>query len=125
MRAHRQTLRHVDCVVTLDNILDGDDGVGALRHHAARRDRHRLAGAERTRRGPARRDLTDEAKRAGNICRPHREAVHGGARKRREVDERVRRLRGHSSRRVPDGHRLAGQRPSTAEHERLRLLVGE
>ena len=30
-----------------DNNLDRHDGVGALRHDAARRDRHRLAGLER------------------------------------------------------------------------------
>ena len=37
---------HLDTVVTLDNILDRDDGIGALRHDPAGRNRHRLAGGQ-------------------------------------------------------------------------------
>ena len=40
----------LDRVVIFDNILEGDDGIGSLRHDSAGGDAHRLSSLERTRR---------------------------------------------------------------------------
>ncbi len=47
VRARRHRAPQSRLVVMFDNILDGDDGVGALRDDAAGRDPHRLARRER------------------------------------------------------------------------------
>ena len=50
-----------------DNILDRDDGVGALGNDSAGRDPHRLASRERPARGPPGGDALDDNQRAGDI----------------------------------------------------------
>ena len=84
MRTLRRTFRHFDpVVVTMDNILDGDDGIPSARDDAAGRDLDRLAGGELVRRRPAGGDTVDDAERAGEVRRAHGVAVHRGARDRR------------------------------------------
>ena len=119
-RAHRLT--SIDRVVMLDNILDWDDGVGALGNDTARRDRHRLTRRECTPCRPAGRDPLDDGQRAWEIGRAYRKAVHRRARERRQVNKRTRGLRRDASGgRRPHGHRLRRARMRVGEHERLRL----
>ncbi len=100
VRTRRNTLRHVDAVVMLDNILDGDDGVRSVGHDAAGRDRHRLAGSERTRGRTAGGDLLHHGQRPRHVGGADGEAVHRGARERRQVDDRARRPRPSPARRA-------------------------
>ena len=78
-----------------DNILDGHDGIGALRDDPAGGDRHRLAGLETAGCRPPGRDPAADRQRAGRIAGTKREPVHRGARKRRQVDGRARVLGQH------------------------------
>ena len=121
----RHRLTSFDLVVTMDNILEGDDGVGAVGDDTAGRDLHRLAGRERARRRTAGGDPLDDRQRPGQVRGANREAVHRRARKRRQVDDGARRLRRDAARRVPDGHVLGREHLRAGEHERLRLLQCE
>ena len=126
-RTHVRAGRHdafgnLHLVVMLDNILDGDDGVGALGNDAAGRDRHRLAGRERALCGPPGGDLRDDGQRPGRVGRANREAVHRRARERRQVDNRARRLGEHAPPAATSGTRLRRQRPHALEDLRQRLL---
>ena len=78
--------RNLHLVVMLDNVLDGDDGVGSLRHHAARGNRHRLACIQRTRGRDPGGNARDDGEPAGRVRRPYGETVHRRARERRQVD---------------------------------------
>ena len=115
----------VDCVVLLDNMLDRDDGIGALGDDAARRDSHRLAGLERPLGRPAGRDPEDDRQRPGRVRRADGEAVHRRARERRQVDARARVLGEHAARGLGERHRLGLERPDAREHQRERLLDRE
>jgi hypothetical protein len=109
----------------LDNILDGDDGVGILGNDAAGRDRHRLARCERAPCGPPRGDLRHDGQRAGEVSSTNGEAVHRRAAERGQVDKRLRSLRRDAARGLLDRHSLTREHVRTGEHERLRLLQGE
>ena len=109
-------------VVMFDNILDGDDGIGAVGDDTARRDRDRLTGPERPPRGQAGRRAGDDRKRPGSVGSAHREAVHCRARERRQIDGRTRVGGQHPARRLRERHRLRLERAHAGEHERLRLL---
>ena len=84
--------------VALLDVLDRDDGVGALRDDAARRDRHRLARPRARVDRPA---GGDRARRSGASpgasAGAQREAVHRRGRKRRQVDGRARVLGEHAA----------------------------
>ena len=79
-------IRDLHFVVMIDNILDGDDGIGALGHDAARRDSHRLPDRERTIGRPAGCDPEDDRQRGGRVSRADGESVHRRAREGRQVD---------------------------------------
>src|SRR5207247_930342 len=66
----------LDFVVPLDNTLDRDDGIGAVRHDTSGRDRHRLDSPQGTSSGYARHDPSDDGEPAGRISRTDRETVH-------------------------------------------------
>jgi hypothetical protein len=125
VRAGRNRFANVDNVVTLDNILDGDDGVGARGDDPACRDLHRFARLERALRRTAGCDPLNDWQRRGQVGGAYRKAVHRGARERRQVDKRPDRLRRDASGGFPNGHRLRRERLRTGEHERLRLLECE
>ena len=125
VRADRNRFTSFDLVVTMDNILEGEDGIGAVGDDTAGRDLHRLAGLERARRRAAGGDPLDHRERPGQVSGPNREAVHGGARERRQVDESARGLGRDAARRVPDSHLLGREHLRPGEHERLRLLESE
>jgi hypothetical protein len=82
-RASASSFRNRHLVVMFDNILDGDDGIGALGHDASRRDRHCLARPEHTGGGTPRSDPTDHAERSRRVRGPHREPIHRRTRERR------------------------------------------
>ena len=128
-RAHvRASLdSHVDLhrVVMLDNVLDGDDGIGSFGNDAARRDRHRLAGLERARRGQSCSDPSDNRQRAGRVGRANGEAVHRRARERRQVDRRTSILGEHASGGRAERHRLRRQAADPRENRRERLFDRE
>ena len=115
----------VDRVVTLDNVLDGDDGIGALGHDTAGRDRHRLTSSEGALRRAAGGDVRDDRQPAGKVGGPHGVPVHRGAGEGRQVDNRQRRLGGHPSGGVAGSDVFGRQCPRVLEHLRLRLLHGE
>jgi glycosyltransferase involved in cell wall biosynthesis len=77
---------NLDFVVTFGNILEGDDGIGSLGDDAAGRDSHRLTRLQDTRRRQAGRDAEDHRQPPGRVRSPKGEAVHCGARKRRQID---------------------------------------
>ena len=109
-------------VVILDNILDRDDGVCTLGNDTSGRDAHGLTRCERARRGHPGGDPGNDGEPAGRVFGPQREAVHGGARKRRQVDDRTRVFRENSSRRRSSDRnrfRSKGRRP--LENQCLRL----
>jgi hypothetical protein len=125
MVARRHGRCDLDRVVTLDNILDGDDGVGTAGHDTTSGDRHRLAGAEVARRGLAGGDLADHRQRAGKVDATNGVPVHRGAPERRQVDDCAHGLRRDARERLPHGHVLGRQGMRAGEHERLRLLERE
>ena len=103
----------------LDNILDRDDGIGALRHGAARRDRHRLARLERTRRrapgrDPERRPAARRAcRRRGRRSRPWPSCRTAAGRPTASAGSASTRPGG-----VLQRDPLGVQRPHALEHER-------
>ncbi len=116
------TLRNLHTVVTLDNILNGDDGIGPVRNDAAGRDRHRLSGLEPALRRAAGRDPSDDGKRAGRVRRPDCEPVHRRARKRRKVDEGLDRLGDDPPRGFLDRNLVGRQRLDTLQDPRQRIV---
>ena len=93
LAVHRARLegRAVETKRILDE-LDRNDGVGAVRHRAARRDPRSGVGPKRAGRSRARRDPIRDRKLSRSVCRTQRETVHSGAGKRREVDHGACRL---------------------------------
>src|SRR5438874_9003684 len=67
--------RNLDLVVTLDNILDGDDGIGAVRDDTAGGDCHRLTRAERAVRGSTCRYAIDDRQPTRRILCADRKPV--------------------------------------------------
>ena len=114
--------RNLDTVVSLDNDLERGDGVGAVGHDTARRDRHRLARGERPAGGAAGGNAGDDGQRSRQVGGAYGEAVHRRAHERRQVDHRPDGGRGHASRSFLDPHRLRRQRLHAGEHARLRLV---
>src|SRR5580765_5557296 len=109
----------------LDNILDGDDSIGAFGHDAARRDRHRFTGLECARRGQSGSDPSDNRQHAGRIRRTNGEAVHRRARERRQVDRRASVLGEHASGGRVERHRLSRQAAGPREDRLKRLFDRE
>lgn len=120
MGTRRCAVGNLDSVVTVDNILDRDDSIRAVRHDTPGRDRNRLTGAEGRIRGPAGRGLTDDAQRTGNVGGANGEAVHCRAGKRRQIDTRDRRRSGHPPESVCKRNALIRKRLRVRKHERLR-----
>ena len=120
-------LGDLHAVVTLDDELVLDDGVGAVRDDAAGRDPHRLAGLERPRRRARRRRCRKTTGSVpGRVGRANGVAVHRRARKRRQVDHRDGRLGEHAAggaARAARARHASGR--DALEHERLRLLERE
>jgi hypothetical protein len=125
VRAHLYRLANFNLVVTVDNILEGEDGVGSFGDDAAGRDLHRLALHECTRRWTACGDPLNHGQRAGQVGSVHGEPVHRRARERGQVDERADGLGRDAAHRFPDGHVLCAEHLRPGEHERLRLLQCE
>ena len=90
----------------------GDDGIGSLGDDASRRDPHRLPGFERAGRGRAGGDPEDDGQPPGRLFRSEREAVHRGARERRQIDDGVRSLREVPARGLLDRDPFRRQRPN-------------
>ena len=74
-------LHRLDAAV---GVLDTHDGIGAIRYRSARHDANGLAGSDRTRREPPRRDGLEDAKGDRplgrgrfQVDRTHRVTVHG------------------------------------------------
>ena len=129
LRPHVRTwlsrLADLHCVFIIDNILEGDDGIRALRDDAAGGDPHRLTGLQRLRRRPARGDPKDHRQHPRRVRRAHGEPVHRAARERRQVDHRARRLGEHAARRPLERDRLRRQRRGALEHEALGFLESQ
>jgi hypothetical protein len=117
--------RYLHFVVMFDNVLDGNDGIGAFGHDTAGGDRHRLACRECPRRRRAGPDPRHHRKPARRVRRAHGEPVHGRARKGREIHQRKGILCEHAPRRRRDADLLGGQRRHPLEHPRLRLSERE
>jgi dolichol-phosphate mannosyltransferase len=109
----------------LDNDLEGDDGIRAVRDDSSGRDPHRLAGLQRARRRPPCRDAEPHRQRPGGVGRTNREPVHRAARERRQVDHRARRLCEHASGCPLERDRLRRQRHGALEHEVLGFLESQ
>jgi dolichol-phosphate mannosyltransferase len=120
--AGRDTVRNLNAVVMVDNILDGDDGIGPLGNNASGRDRHRLTRTELPRRGSTRRNAEDNRQLARRVGDPDREPVHRGARERGQVDEPSRSLGEHSSTGRLERNLLGRKRLNALEDKPLRLV---
>ena len=98
--------RHLDQPCLLGHDLDGHDRVRAFGDDAARRDGHRLAGRERSRRRVPGGDPSDDREPPWCVGGTQRKAVHRGAGERRQIDRRARSLREDASRGVGERHGL-------------------
>jgi dolichol-phosphate mannosyltransferase len=116
---HNHRISKQDAVVMFDNILDRDDGIGAFRNHAARRDRHRLSAAKTSGSGPSGRDSEGDGQLTRRVGSADREPVHGRARKRRQVDGRGCRLGQHALRRFVERNTLSRKRLHVVENDPL------
>jgi hypothetical protein len=125
VRTDARSFLHHDPVVILDNILDGDDGIGSFRNDAAGRDAHCFTRAKRARSRAAGRDPLDDGKAPRQIFRTHRETVHRGTFERRQVDDRARVLPEHTAGRLADRHRLRREPSHPLQHTLLSLRHGE
>jgi glycosyltransferase involved in cell wall biosynthesis len=115
----------LDFVVTIDNILERDDGIGAFRDGAPGGDSHGLSRLQGLLRRPARRDSEDHGQHSGRVRRANGEPVHRAARKRRQVDHRAGRFGEHAARGSFERHRLRGQGHGSLEHEALGFIEGQ
>jgi hypothetical protein len=104
--------------------LDGEHRIRAARDRGAGGDRRRRAGRHRSAGVLAGRDVGEQPQRrpVGGVGRVHREAVHGRAVERREVDRGHGRLGGHAPGGGGERHPLDGQRLGRGEHQPQRLL---
>ena len=122
VRTHCDRLENLHFVVMIDNILDGDDGIGAVRDDGAGGDRRRLPGPQFTSRRPPGRDPLDDREDRGRVDRAEREAVHRRAREGRQVDRGDRALRQHASGGLLERHALARERLCAGEDALERLV---
>ena len=122
VRAWRDRLADLNRVFSIDNVLERDDGIRAVRHDAAGRDAHRLAGLQRARRRPTRGDAEHHRQRPRSVGRANREPVHRAARERRQIDHRRRGLGEHAPGGLLERHPLRRQRFGALENEALGLL---
>ena len=109
---------HLHAVVTLDNVLDRNDGIRSRRHRAAGRDLHRLARLQRSLRRQPGSDPKDDRQLTRDVRRPDRKTVHRRARKRRQVDQRLDVLREHAAGRLGNRNGLGVERLHPREHAR-------
>ena len=109
----------------LDNRLDRHDGIGAFGDDPAGGDAHRLAGLECRRCRPSGRDPRLDPKPSRRVCGPDGVAVHRGARERRQIDLRPRRLGEDAPGCVFERHALGRKRPGVLEDEALSFGDGE
>ncbi|MDX6491165.1 MAG: hypothetical protein QOD43_1410, partial [Gaiellaceae bacterium] len=122
VRARRNSVSNLDSVVMFDNILDGDDGIGPVRHHPARGDRHRLACPQLALRRPPGRDPRNDRQCARRIRRAQGEPIHRRARKRRQIDHRGGRFRKHAPGGCLDRNAFRRQRLHALENQALGFL---
>ena len=104
-----------------DNILDGDDGIGALGNGAAGRDPHRLSALQGSRHRPAGSDPRHHGEPARRVGRPHGVAVHRRARERRQIDGRPGGLGQYAAGGGFQPDRLGRKWPSVFEDQALGL----
>src|SRR5205823_739111 len=115
-------IANFDCVVMLDNILEGDDGICSVRNDAARRDPHRLPGAKLAGRRSSRRNPERDGQPARRVDGAEGEAVHRRARKRRQVDRRARRLGQNPSRGLLEGEALVPEWANALKDQALSVF---
>jgi glycosyltransferase involved in cell wall biosynthesis len=110
-------------VVMIDNILEGDDGICAVRHDASSCDPHRLPGPELAWSRHSRGDSRHDRQTPRRVGRPDRETVHRRARKGGQIDHSPDVLRDNAAEKVGGRHhfRLKGLRPF--EHAGKRLFA--
>ena len=121
VRTIHHRVRNLDLVVTFDNVLEGDDGVGALGNDPACGDRHCLAGRKRSRSRPPGRDAEGDRQLAGRIGGANGEPVHRRARKRGQVRGGRHRLGKHSAGGVVERDPFGRQRAHAFEDQPLRI----
>lgn len=117
-----ERLADVDFVVTFDNILERDDGIGSVRDRAAGRDRHRLAATQLTLGRTPGCDAPSHGQGSRGVRRADGETVHRRVCEGRQVDERNRLLRQHAARCPLERDALRRQRTDALENQALRLL---
>jgi glycosyltransferase involved in cell wall biosynthesis len=122
VRARVNGASDLDRVVMLDNILEGDDGIRSVGYDPSCGDSHRLPGLKRARRRMPRGDAEGDGQRAGRVSRADGEPVHGGARKRWQIDGRVRGRGEHAPGGVLQRNGLRLKRLHALENEALGLL---
>ena len=106
-------------VVSFDNILDRDDDIGSLRHHAAGCDRHCFPATKRSRRRNSGRDPRNDRQPTRRVARTQGKAVHCGAGKGGQVHCGQRVPGEESTCRFPHGDRLCAEWFDTSEHASL------
>ena len=112
----------LDFPPALDGLLDRHDGVRALRNCTSGRDRSGRSSRQRLWRRAACGHPNDDGKRPRSVRRAYGVAVHRGARERRKVDPRHRRLGQNPADGVAQRHRLRRKRPCVLEDLLERLL---
>jgi hypothetical protein len=122
VRAALDRTAHFDLVVILDNILDGDDSIGAFGHDPARRDTHRLSKRESRCCRLAGRNPARDPKPPGRVSGSNGVAVHRRAGKRRQVDHRPGRLGEHPAGRFFERNALGRKRPRALHDQALSLV---
>ena len=115
------TALNFDVVVIVDNILDGDDSICAVRDDAAGGDSHRLPRLERAGGGSSGRNPLHDGQATRRVDRTNRKAVHRRARERRQVDGGAGALCEHAASGGFDRNRLRRQGSSMGEDQLLRL----
>jgi hypothetical protein len=103
-------LRDLDSIATIDNSLDGNDGISPFRHRSTGRDPGCSSCGKRLRRRAAGRDPKRDREVAGSLAGSHGEPVHGRARERWQIDLRLSGLSESAPRRIRDGDHLRRKR---------------
>jgi len=99
-------LQDLDSIATINQSLDGDDGISSVRHRSTGCDPGCGSGEKRFRRWAAGRDPKRDRQLARSLVGSHGKTVHGRARERWQVYSRQSRCPENASRRVRDRDRL-------------------
>src|SRR6185503_4921474 len=109
----------LDLVAMFDNILDRDDGIGAVWNDPTGCDSHRLPGLECRSCGISGRNPRLDAKPSRRLVTPDGVAVHRGAWERRQIDLRPGWLGENATGRAFERHVLGRKRLRTLEDKLL------